>query len=411
MAAIKADRGPPGQQKNWALCAKHDSYQSQFIPCKDTLRMIPDTLTLTAFRSYTAQTLAFTDPFVVITGENGAGKTNILEALSLLAPGRGLRGAKLAEFQKMGEAAPWAISLRLQNGVQLGTGRDPGSEDSARRVAVVEGQRTTPAAFLDHLAVSWITPAMDRLWTESPSGRRRFLDRLTGALEPAHGTHLNRYEEALAERNRLLREGCRDDGWLAGLEHVLATEGIAVAAARREVVRALEVLLRDARRGVFPTPLLHLEGVEAWLDTTPALLAEDRLRAELARSRPLDAAAGSTSLGPHRTDLQAWHPDKQIPAGLCSTGEQKALVISLILAHADLIRQRHARPPVLLLDEVGAHLDETRRMALFAALEERAAPVFLTGADPALFTKLSGRVQRYHVVTEPFQAVRLVDAA
>lgn len=359
--------------------------------------MILDTLTLTAFRSYTAQTFAFAAPLVVLTGDNGAGKTNVLEAISLLAPGRGLRGAKLGDFQHVGTSVPWAVSVRLQDGTRIGTGRDPNSDDSARRVAVVEGQRTTPAAFPDHLAVSWITPAMDRLWTESPSARRRFLDRLTGALDSAHGTRLNRYEEALAERNRLLRDGLFDDGWLSGLEHVLATEGIAVAAARREVVRALVDLLQSRRGGVFPPPDLTLDGVEMWLEAQPALLAEDRLREELARSRRLDATTGSTRSGPHRTDLQARHPGKQMPAALCSTGEQKALVISLILAHAELIRQRRARPPVLLLDEIGAHLDEPRRAALFAMLEAGGAQAFLTGADPALFASLPGCAQHYHL--------------
>lgn len=431
-------------------------------------------LTLTAFRSYDHTRLELAPGCVVLTGPNGAGKTNVMEAISLLAPGRGLRGARLAEFQKFGCAVPWAVSGKLvtcphptpppsqegrrremnvsslpreglsphggglgwgQDGIQLGTGRDPATPDSSRRVVVIDGQKASPPAFSAHLALNWLTPAMDRLWTESPSHRRRFLDRLTLALDPAHGTRVNRYEEALAERNRLLKDGQFDDRWLSSLEHGLATEGIAVAAARREMVRELQGhLLTDSPlpnppprragegirlsplpcnggglgRGLFPAPLLSLSGVENWLDGMPALLAEDRLREELARSRRLDAAAGGTSPGPHRSDLLATHPDKAMPAALCSTGEQKALLISLILAHGEIIRARRGTPPVLLLDEVAAHLDETRRESLFERLLGLGGQVFLSGADSSLFTPLKGRVLCYKIEAGSVRETALV---
>ena len=354
------------------------------------------TLSLTAFRNHATLHLSFHAPMIALVGENGVGKTNILEAISLFTAGRGLRGAKLADFQQYTAATPWTVSASLLDGTRLGTGRDPQTPDAVRRVAVRDDQKVTPQAFSDHLALSWMTPAMDRLWTESPSARRKFLDRLTAALEPSHTTHINRYEEALAERNRLLREGIFDAAWLSGIEHTLATEGMAVAAARREVVNRLKAILPHMS-GIFPAPVLTLDGVENWLDTMPALIAEDRLRDELARARRLDAAAGSTTLGTHRTDLQAIHPDKDMPASLCSTGEQKALIISLILAHATIVRTHRQMPPILLLDEIGAHLDEDRRAALFSTLSGMGGQVFMSGTDMSLFNMLPSDSQRIAV--------------
>lgn len=357
-------------------------------------------LTLTAFRSYDRATLALAGGCILLTGQNGAGKTNVMEAISLLSPGRGLRSAKLSEFQKFGSTTPWAVSAKLDD-LQLGTGRDPNNPDSARRIVMIEGQKTSPLVLSEYLAISWLTPAMDRLWTESPGTRRRFLDRLTLALDPAHGTRLNRYEDGLAERNRLLKDGQFDDRWLASIEHLLATEGIAVAAARREMLRELQAALaEEAHRdsnSPFPRPLLSLEGVESWLDSMPALLAEDKLRANLAQTRRSDATSGGTSLGPHRSDLLATHPDKGMPAALCSTGEQKALLISLILAHGAVIRSLRGEPPILLLDEVAAHLDETRRESLFRRLLSLGGQVILSGADSSLFTPLKGQVLCYEM--------------
>ena len=358
------------------------------------------TLTLTSFRSYAQLRLDTGAEMILLTGANGAGKTNILEAISLLSPGRGLRGAKLAELQKFGDDQAWAVSadigLSPDQTTTLGTGRDPAAEDSNRRIVMIEGQRTTPAALTEYLAVSWLTPAMDRLWADSPSSRRRFLDRLTSALDPAHATRLNRYDEALSERNRLLKDGRTDDKWLSSIEHVLATEGMAVAAARRELVQNLQSYIASTPSD-FPQPQLTIDGIENWLDDGPALLMEDKLREELAKARRFDGATGITSLGPHRSDLQASHPEKNMPAALCSTGEQKALLVSLVLAHAGLIRKARGHAPVLLLDEIAAHLDEKRRESLYNTLFSLQCQVWLSGADSALFNTLSGRILCYEI--------------
>ncbi len=358
-------------------------------------------LSLTAYRSYNAVTLDAQPGLMVLMGVNGAGKTNILEAISLLSPGRGLRGAKLRDVQKFGSSVPWAISsvLNTRHGEQLiATGQDPNNLESDRRIVLIDGNKIGQPELNEHLAISWLTPAMDRLWTDSPGTRRRFLDRLTAALDPAHTTRLNRYEDALAERNKLLKDGRMDDAWLSSIEHTLATEGVAVMAARRELVLGLgQHLAQTTVAEAFPTPILSLEGCENWLADGPALLVEDRLRAELAKNRRFDAATGITTLGPHRSDLMALHPGKNMPAGLCSTGEQKALLISLILAHGQLIKTQRSQPPILLLDEVGAHLDEERRETLYNQLFLLGSQVWLTGADSSLFSPLFGRVMCYEI--------------
>ena len=360
------------------------------------------TLTLSAFRSYSHLQIAGQAGLIALTGVNGAGKTNILEAISLLTAGRGLRGAKLGDIQQFGAVAPWAVHAHLQRSEDdrftLATGRDPAAaeETSTRRVVLIDGVKSGQPALNEHLAVSWLTPAMDRLWAESPATRRRFLDRLTAALFPAHNTHVNRYEDTLAERNRLLKEGRIDPHWFSSLEHQLATEGMAIAAARRDVVNALAYQFQQTENQSFPAPLLALEGVEAWLDDTPALLAEDKLREALAQSRRQDALSGSTSLGVHRTDLLAVHPEKNMPAALCSTGEQKALLVSLVLAHAEVIRAQRGEAPILLLDEVGAHLDEGRRLALFKRLRDLNCQCWMTGADLSLFPPM-GEILCYHI--------------
>ncbi len=356
-------------------------------------------LTLTAFRSYVSQHYAFEGGLMAFIGQNGAGKTNILEALSLFGTGRGLRSATLSEFQNIYTARPWALSLQMKDGTQLGTGRDPQSEDTKRRIAMIEGSRCSPQAFHDYLSITWLTPAMDRLWVESPGTRRRFLDRLVTAQDPCHNTRINRYEEALAERNRLLKENIMNDAWLSGLEHILATEGIAIAAARWALVKDLQQRMKESH-GDFPVPDLALEGVETWLENTPALIAEDRLRSALKHQRQMDTTTGSTSLGPHRSDMLAWHREKNMPAAFCSTGEQKALLISITLAHAACVRERRHGQQILLLDEIGAHLDEIRRIALFEALENLSCQVFMTGTDSSLFTPLKPQIMCYHLGDE-----------
>jgi len=358
-------------------------------------------LTLTSFRSYPQLALAGEPGFVILTGANGAGKTNVLEAISLLTPGRGLRKAKSAELQQVNNPAPWAVSALINTAdddeLRIGTGRDPSDPDSSRRVVIINGRKTQQAGLAEHLAISWLTPAMDRLWLESPGTRRRLMDHLALTLDPGHATRLNRYEDALAERNRLLKDGRYDTNWLSSIEHTLATEGVAVAAARRELVRELNSYVRQLDPHDFPTPILSLTGVENWLDDAKALQVEDRLRDELAKARTLDGVTGITSIGPHRSDLSALHAQKNLPADLGSTGEQKALVMSLILAHALLVKNTRQQAPVLLLDEVGAHLDEARRQALYNLLISLGSQVWLTGADSALFTPLLGRFLCYEI--------------
>ena len=416
-------------------------------------------LTLTAFRSYSRVGLEAQPGLVVLTGVNGAGKTNILEAISLLSPGRGLRRARLSEVQQFGSDVPWAVNAHLitsspvrgrtevgaaaathppprphpalpltGEGMEtvIGTGKDPATPDSDRRIVLLDGNKIGQPELNEHLAVTWLTPAMDRLWTDTPGTRRRFLDRLTAALDPAHTTRLNRYEDALAERNKLLKDGRMDDAWLSSIEHTLATEGVAVMAARRELVAGLGAILSSSpargrievgagpqesllheerppppcpppREGGFPSPILSLEGIENWLADGPALLIEDRLREELAKARRFDAATGITTIGPHRSDLLAVHPEKNMPAQLCSTGEQKALLISLILGHAQLLKMQRNRPPILLLDEIGAHLDENRRESLYNQLFLLGSQVWMTGADSSLFSPLFGRVLCYEI--------------
>ncbi|HEV2673874.1 MAG TPA: DNA replication/repair protein RecF [Aliidongia sp.] len=362
-------------------------------------------LDLTDFRSYETARIEVDARPVVLTGPNGAGKTNLLEAVSFLAPGRGLRRARLAEIDRrpalMGVAAvpdiarPWAVAAKLATPgglVAIGTGRDGTSESGDRRLVRVDGQSVKgQAALAGHLNLVWLTPQMDRLFQEGASPRRRFLDRLVFGYDPAHATRLAAYEQALRERAKLLRAGGADPQWLSVLEETLAREGVAVAAARREIVERLDqAASRPA--GTFPAPRLRLDGgVEGWLDDMPALAVEERLRSEYAAGRRLDAEIGGASVGPHRSDLKVSHAAKGASAVDCSTGEQKALLIAIVLAHARLQTGVKGAAPVLLLDEVAAHLDRARRRALFDEIEALGSQAWLTGTDPELFAELGGR--------------------
>jgi DNA replication and repair protein RecF len=364
----------------------------------------PPLLTLTRlmlrdFRSYPALTLGLDSRVVVLTGDNGAGKTNLLEAVSLLGPGRGLRGARLAELARIAPEGrlPWAAAGRFRGPwgeFDIGTGTPEGGPIE-RRSFRLDGQPIRGGADLaDRVAAVWLTPQMDRLFQEGAGDRRRFLDRLAWALEPGHARQVAAYEGAMAQRNRLLaREGPRgaDPAWLSALEDAMARHGVALAAARRTLVSRLNAVLAEGVTGAFPIALLELLcPVAAALDDAPALAVEDRLRADWEASRPRDAAAGVTLAGPHRADLGAAHASKGVPAALCSTGEQKALLVSIVLAHAALIAAARGFAPLLLLDEVAAHLDAPRREALFAALAALPAQVFLTGTDAAVFAPLRG---------------------
>lgn len=336
-------------------------------------------LTLTDFRSYAASTLAPGAGFVVLTGENGAGKTNVLEAVSLLSPGRGLRGAALSDMARSDGPGGHGIAARLGD-VDVGTGALATAPE--RRQVRINGAPASANALSEWLSVLWVTPAMDRLFSEPASGRRRFFDRLVLALEPRHAHHSARYEAAMRARNKLLAEPADDFGagadpaWLTALEAGMAEHGTAIAQARARTLAALGEGLAAQREGPFARAGLALAG---WRSD-----GEDALRAELKAGRGRDAAAGRTLAGPHRSDLLVTHLGKGQPADRASTGEQKALLLGIVLAHADLVAERVGRRPILLLDEVAAHLDPLRRAALFARLQT-GGQVWMTGTERSLF--------------------------
>ncbi len=356
-------------------------------------------LVLTDFRNYRSARLDFDpglDPVpVVLTGPNGAGKTNLLEAMSFLSPGRGLRNARLSDIDRREAAAAepasgWAVAATIatrRGAIAIGTGRI-GAEGERRTIRIDGEPAKSQAALGERLGVLWLTPQMDRLFIEGPAGRRRLMDRLVLGLDPAHAARVARYEQALRERSRLLRDGSQDPAWLGALEEIMGAEGVAVAAARRDTVERLDRVCATAE-GAFPRARLSLIGtLEGWLDTMPALAAEDRFRAALAQNRASDALSGGTGLGPHRSDLGVFHAEKGIAAEAASTGEQKALLIAILLAQAGLQRAVRGEPPLLLLDEVAAHLDAERRAALFEALAGLESQTWITGTDAALFAPL-----------------------
>lgn len=343
-------------------------------------------LALTDFRSY-AEALLLPGPgFVVLTGENGAGKTNVLEAVSLLAPGRGLRRAALSEMARQDGAGGFAVAARLGD-IDLGTGTTPDAPE--RRQVRVNGAQASASTLSEWLSILWLTPAMDRLFIEGATGRRRFLDRLVLALHPAHAIHTTRYEAAMRARNKLLADGQPDVDWLAAVEAQMAEHGAAVADARADTVTALAAQIARVPDGVFARADLALDG---WLGA-----AREELVGELARGRARDAAAGRALAGPHRTDLRVTHVGKGQPADRCSTGEQKALLLGIVLAHADLVAERAGRRPILLLDEVAAHLDPLRRAALFERLAQGGGQVWMTGTEDALFEAVPGTPSRFKI--------------
>ncbi len=336
-------------------------------------------LDLTDFRSHAALALTLTAPMVVITGPNGAGKTNILEAVSMLVAGRGLRRAALPDMARQGGAGGFAIHARLGEEVDIGTGM--AADVPGRRKVRINGAPATTHDLGEWLAILWLTPAMDRLFQEGAGERRRFLDRMVLALDPTHARRSTAYETAMRDRNRLLTEWPRVDGaWLDALETGMAEHGAAIAAARVDLLGALRPVLDAAVEGPFARPRLALLEAEGAAAMDAAALA-----ATLKASRARDAAAGRTLFGPHRSDLSVTHHAKGQAAALCSTGEQKALLLSLILGHAELVAERRGFPPILLLDEVAAHLDAARRDALFARLAESGGQIWMTGTDTDAF--------------------------
>jgi len=340
-------------------------------------------LVLTDFRNHPALALTPGGGFVVLTGENGAGKTNILEAVSLLAPGRGLRRAALSDMARQGGAGGFGVAATVAADVEIATGTLGNAPD--RRVVRVQGATATANALTEWLTVLWLTPAMDRLFVEPAGERRRFLDRLTLALFPAHAGHSSRYEAAMRARNRLLgEEGAPDADWLDALEAQMADHGTAIDVARRETVALLGERLAAAPEGVFARAGLALDG---WRGDAATL------RRDLREGRARDAAAGRALAGPHRVDLAVPHLGTGQAASLASTGEQKALLLGIVLAHAELVADRVGRAPVLLLDEVAAHLDPQRRAALFERLAGH-GQVWMTGTEDALFAD-AGAATRY----------------
>ncbi len=360
-------------------------------------------LTLTNFRSYRAASLSVAEGPVVLTGANGAGKTNLIEAISFLAPGRGLRRATLDEAAFAEGDGSWAVAAEVEgaNGLAtLGTGIEANQEGTARKCRIDREPVGSATAFADHLRIVWLTPQMDQLFLGPASERRRFLDRLVLAVDPQHMARVNALERALRSRNRLLEEPRPDPHWLDAVEHETAEVAVAVAAGRAETVRRLQGAL-DARKDAelpFPWAEIALDGwMEAMLMQQTAVEVEDRYRAELKEGRARDSAAGRTLAGPHLTDLEVMHGPKGIAAAGASTGEQKALLIGLVLAHAGLIGEMTGFAPLMLLDEIVAHLDPQRRAALYDLLARLGAQVWMTGADPAAFGDIADRAQMFDI--------------
>ena len=362
-------------------------------------------LVLSDYRSYESLDLAVEGDLVALVGENGAGKTNILEALSLLTPGRGLRRADLADCAREGGSGGWAVSVELDDGdhhVQLGTGREPaeGAQPQSRKCRIDRAPVGSARAFADHVRVVWLTPSMDGLFTGPAGDRRRFLDRLVLAVDAEHGSRVSALEKALRNRNRLLEDHFSETIWLDAAEREIAEIAVAVAAARSETVSRLASLIQEGRSKETPFPWadLALAGdLEAMIPDHPALDVEDRYRDMLRANRARDAAAGRTLIGPQAADLIVKHGPKNADAARSSTGEQKALLVGLVLAHARLVASMTGIVPLVLLDEIAAHFDPLRRAALYEALAELGAQVWMTGADPAAFLDLGRAALLLHV--------------
>ncbi len=373
-------------------------------PSERAQRTALTALKLTGFRNYASLSLALDGRPVVLSGPNGAGKTNLLEAVSFLSPGRGLRRAKLDEVARQPGDGAWAVAATVENAageVELGTGvaLTADGPEGRRSVRVNRAPAGSPDTLLDHLRIVWLTPAMDGLFTGPAAERRRFLDRAVMAIDGGHGTRVNAFERAMRGRNRLLAEGTSDMGWLDAIEREMAELATAIAAARREWAGLAVALIAEGDVAApFPAAEIALEGtLEHLLDGHPAGHVEEIYAADLAGDRPRDASAGRTLAGPHLSDLRVRHKPKQAAAEICSTGEQKALLIGLVLAQARLAARLSGETPLVLLDEIAAHLDAERRAALFAVLDDLGCQAFMTGTDAAVFAPFGEKVQHFAV--------------
>ena len=353
-------------------------------------------LTLTDFRNYRGLRLETDARLVALTGANGAGKTNILEAISLLAPGRGLRGTAFEDISRQGGAGGWAIAAEIQaehGPVTLGTAwsGQPETGDGGSRQVVIDGEaQRGPGALGEHMRLLWLTPAQDRLFAGPASERRRFLDRMVVAFDPEHAARILVFEKVMRERNLLLEDARADRAWLSSLEAQMAEAAVAISAARLVGLEALETHIGEARtESSFPWANVAVDGeIEALIAEKPAVQVEDEYRRILHDSRGIDRAAGRTLRGPHRSDLSVVHGPKGMAAAQCSTGEQKALLIGLVLAQARAVKQGAGVPPILLLDEVAAHLDRARRKSLLEALAALGSQSWMTGTDAQLFESI-----------------------
>ncbi|GLU26347.1 MULTISPECIES: DNA replication/repair protein RecF [Brucella/Ochrobactrum group] len=358
-------------------------------------------LKLSDFRNYTELTLPLGPGHVVLTGENGSGKTNLIEAVSFLSPGRGLRRASYDDVARTsghdGFAIHASLDCMIYGDAEIGTGTAGGGE-GGRKVRI-NSNAASGDELLDYARILWVVPSMDGLFTGGASDRRRFLDRMVLAIDTGHGKRVLDYEKAMRSRNRLLSDGNSDNQWLDAIESQMAELGIAIAAARSEAMRLIAAMIeRLPAEGPFPKADCFLEGtLEQRIGLEAALDLEEDFRRTMRDGRARDRAAGRTLEGPHRTDLIVQHRPKSMPAALCSTGEQKALLIGLILAHARLTGELSGMAPILLLDEIAAHLDTGRRAALFGILDDLGGQAFMTGTDRSLFEALEGDAQFFNV--------------
>lgn len=355
-------------------------------------------LKLSNFRNYPAADIGFGPGLVVLTGENGAGKTNLLEAVSLLTPGRGLRRAAYADMPGKASDAGFAIHASLvgpDGGCEVGTGTSAGVDAEGGRKVRINGATATADDLMERMRVAWLTPAMDALFTGPAGDRRRFLDRLVLAIDPAHGRRALDYEKAMRGRNRLLSEDSRDGGWFDAIEAQMAETGVAIAAARMELLQLMRAMIEKLPDGgAFPKSDIDIDGeLERLVGERAAVDVEAEFIRQLASERPRDRAAGRTLSGPHRSDLLVRHRPKDMAAEFCSTGEQKALLVGMTLAHARLTAEVSGMTPVLLLDEIAAHLDAGRRAALFGILQDAGGQTLMTGTDAALFSSVAGEAQ------------------